>query len=409
MDTITQITDRVLESTVTAPATVIKAPPGAGKSYLAALIAGMHTAGLGHSIAIATPTREQGMDLARNITAAYPDVTTVWHAPRPAPGLDHAKSPKDLPAGPHVAVGTLAKWAFYTPDTHEGAYDLLLIDEAWQVTDATLATVAHVAARYVLIGDPGQIAPVVTADMSEWADQPDAPTLPAPEVLAHRHPSTPFFELPSTRRFGPRTAALVSQAFYDFDWDSIAPATTITGTGIPALDEGAEIAASVLPTDPGVGRADPGVAAHIASLAQQIHQHAHITRDGTPEPVGTIYVVAAHIDQVAAVRAATAGMDVVVDTAERLQGRQANVVIAWHPASGSTPIGAFQRDTGRLCVMLSRHKAACIVVMREDTLDRLGAYESTGRAVTGADADYLAWRSTRDVTSWLHSTAHRTN
>lgn len=405
MDATTRITDRVLESTISAPATVIKAPPGAGKSYLAALIAGLHTAGLGHSIAIATPTREQGMDLARNITAAYADTLTVWHAPRPAPGLPHAKSPKDLPEGPHVAVGTLAKWAYYTPDTHEGSYDLLLIDEAWQVTDATLATVAHVADRYVLIGDPGQIAPVVTADMSEWADQPDAPTRPAPEVLTYRHPDTPRFELPSTRRFGPRSAELISGAFYDFPWDSIAPLHTVTGSPIPALNDGAEIAASTLPADLGVGRDDPAMAAHIAALAHELHTTTTLTKDGQPQPVGTIYVAAAHIDQVAAARAATAGMDVVVDTAERLQGRESNIVIAWHPASATHEITEFQRDTGRLCVMLSRHKAACILAMREDTPDRLGTYEAAGRAVTGPDTAYQSWQTTTRITSLLADSA----
>lgn len=405
--TTTHITDRILESTITAPATIIKAPPGAGKSYLAALIAGLHTAGLGHSIAIATPTREQGIDLARNITAAYADTLTVWHAPKPAPGLHHAKSPKDLPAGAHVAVGTLAKWAYYTPDKHEGDYDVLLIDEAWQVTDAALATVAHVAPKYVLIGDPGQIAPVITADMTEWADQPDSPTRPAPEVMTYRHRATPVFELPSTRRFGHRSAQLISEAFYDFSWDSIAPQHQITSTPLDALNNGAEIAASTLPPDPEAGRDDPAMAGHIAALAHELQTSATLTREGRPIPVGTIYVAAAHIDQVAAARAATAGLDVVVDTAERLQGRQANVVIAWHPASAAQQVTEFQRDTGRLCVMLSRHKAACVLVMREDTPERLGSYESAGRAVTGPDTAYQSWATTAEVTRALAAQARR--
>lgn len=396
------ITDRVLSATITDPATIIKAPPGAGKSYLAALIAGLHALGLGHSIAIATPTREQGMDLARNITAAYPEALTVWHSPVPAQDLAHAKTAADLPETVHIAVGTLAKWAYYDPDKHEGpTYDLLIVDEAWQVTDAAFATVAHVAPRYVLIGDPGQIAPVVTADMSEWAAQPDAPTLPCPQVLTYRHPDTTVVELPSTRRFGPASAHLLSGAFYDFAWDSIAPTYRVTGGPIQDISDGAEISASLLPSAEGLTRDDPALAAHIAALAAAYQDQATITRDGAEIPVGTIYVPCAHIDQVAAARAATAGLDVVVDTAERLQGRQANVVIAWHPASGLETVTEFQRDTGRLCVAMSRHKAACVVVMRSDTADRLSAYEATGRSVTGPDAAYRAWSTSRAITAHL--------
>lgn len=396
------LTDRILAATVTDPATVIKAPPGAGKSYLAALIAGLNTLGMGRRVAIATPTREQGKDLARNIAAAYPDALTVWHAPTPTEGLPHAKTPADLPATAHVAVGTLAKWSYYDPDKHDGpGYDLLIVDEAWQVTDAAFATVAHVADRYALIGDPGQIAPVVTADMSEWSADPDAPTLPSPQVLTYRRPDTSVFALPDTRRFGPGSAATLSEAFYDFDWGSIAPTYRLTGGPLEQISDGAEITSSTLPAAEGLTRDDPALAAHIAALAAAYQDQATLTVDGRQIPVGTIYVPCAHIDQVAAARAATAGLDVVVDTAERLQGRQANIVIAWHPASGLEAVAEFQRDTGRLCVSMSRHKAACVVVMREDTADRLAAYESTGRSVTGPDETYRAWATSHAVTTRL--------
>src|SRR5690606_2286591 len=64
------------------------------------------------------------------------------------------------------------------------------------------------------------------------------------------------------------------------------------------------------------------------------------------------------------------GIDgVTVDTAERLQGRQADLVFAWHPASGMQASSDFQRDAGRLCVMLSRHKYGAVLVYRDGTLD----------------------------------------
>ena len=396
------LTDAILESALTAPATIIKAPPGAGKSYLAALIAGLNTLGANRSVAIATPTRAQGIDLAQNITTAYPAAHVTWHAPEPAHGLNHTPKVKDLPPGPHIAVGTIAKWGYYTPEKHDGGYDLLIVDEAWQVTDAALATIAHLAPRHVLIGDPGQIAPVVTADMSEWATLPDAPTRPAPETMTYRHPSTPVFQLPATRRFGPDTANVVSTHFYDFDWGTVAEPHTLVmphHTGIDTHD--VQITASTLQADHTVTRADPEMAGHLAKLAQTISTEGHIQTPYGSHPVGTIYIAAAHVDQVAAARAATAGMNVVVDTAERLQGRQTEVVLVWHPVSGQETATDFQRDTGRLCVMLSRHKAACIVAMREDTPAALNDYASAGRTVSGTDTGYQSWATAREVTATL--------
>lgn len=403
------LSDTILESTLSAPATIIKAPPGAGKSYLAALIAGLNGIGAHRSVAIATPTREQGIDLAGNISAGYPNLPVIWHAPKPSPGLAHVASPKDLPETPHVAVGTIAKWSYYySAEKHPGGYDLLIVDEAWQVTDAALATIAHVAPRFVLIGDPGQIAPVVTADMSEWTAQADAPTRPAPEVMGHRHPQTPIFQLPDTRRFGADSAEVVSQHFYDFNWGTIAEPHRLYVPQTPALEplhDGLGIIATALPAETATTRADPATAAHLAELAANISAHGTIATPHGRTPVGTIYIAAAHIDQVAAARAATAGLDVIVDTAERLQGRQAEVVLVWHPASGLESVTDFQRDTGRLCVMLSRHKAACIVAMREDTPAMLEGYETSGRAVAGADQSFRSWATARNVTGLLSERA----
>ena len=55
--------------------------------------------------------------------------------------------------------------------------------------------------------------------------------------------------------------------------------------------------------------------------------------------------------------------------------------------------------------MLSRHKAACILAMREDTPDRLGTYEAAGRAVTGPDTAYQSWQTTTRITEQLADSA----
>lgn len=40
-------------------------------------------------------------------------------------------------------------------------------------------------------------------------------------------------------------------------------------------------------------------------------------------------------------------------------------MFAWHPLAGLSEVDAFHLDPGRLCVMLTRHRHACVVVGRE--------------------------------------------
>ena len=73
-----------------------------------------------------------------------------------------------------------------------------------------------------------------------------------------------------------------------------------------------------------------------------------------------------------------------VDTPERWQGLQRLVTIAVHPLSGMLRPSSFDLETGRLCVMASRHRAGLVVVGRDhigETLDHLivGADQPLGR------------------------------
>jgi hypothetical protein len=77
-----------------------------------------------------------------------------------------------------------------------------------------------------------------------------------------------------------------------------------------------------------------------------------------------IAVGAAHRDQVAAIRAAGLPAEITVDTANRLQGREYDVTIVLHPLSGRRDATAFHLESGRLCVLASRHRHACVVVAR---------------------------------------------
>ena len=66
----------------------------------------------------------------------------------------------------------------------------------------------------------------------------------------------------------------------------------------------------------------------------------------------------------------------VVDTANRLQGREFDVTIMLHPLSGRRDATAFHLEAGRLCVLASRHRHACIVVARAGIPELLDAHPS---------------------------------
>lgn len=400
-----QATRAILEASFANPATICKAPPGAGKSTTCAMVVALHI-DEGHNVAVATPTRAQGRDLALTIAEQYPHVRVIWFGKDGPDDIETISSQADLPHTAHVAVGTVARWGYH----RENGYDLLIVDEAWQVTDTSFAKIAHLAPRIVLMGDPGQIAPVVTVDVAQWAADPDSPVLPAPSALAHRRPSTPIIELPATWRFGPDTARIISAGFYDWTWGSNRPDGRLRIAGHPVLsrlDAATEIVGAELPAKPGVPRSDRELAHSIADMARHARDCGTVVTDAGPRPVREMFVVAAHIDQVAAARAAVSDIpDVTVDTAERLQGRQADLVFAWHPASGMLTASDFQRDAGRLCVMLSRHKYGVVLVYRDGTLDL--PVTATGRTLApGADPIRRALRAQRTLQAVMSTRSAR--
>jgi len=58
------------------------------------------------------------------------------------------------------------------------------------MTFADLGGLAPLSAQVVLVGDPGQIAPVVTGDSRRWRDIPAGPQRAAPEALVAAYPES---------------------------------------------------------------------------------------------------------------------------------------------------------------------------------------------------------------------------
>lgn len=406
-----------------APAVIVDSPPGAGKSYLVEVVSSMAVEDLDLRVAVACQTVVQTVDLSVRIARAFPSMTVFLLTrsggtrPPQANGLLNlmvVDSYKDLPDGSHVAVATSAKWANVPVDGYEA--DLLVLDEAYQMTNATYGLVSGVAPRHLLVGDPGQIAPVTTAPTERWADMANGPHVPAPVALLNlRGGDCKVVRLPATRRLGQATTDLVQPAFYpDLAFRSIRPERRLVVDEVAAPRIAEALSGSnpeigyVELTSERAGVADRGFARAIAELVRQVCAGAEVEQeDGvrvpvTPDRVG---VVVPHVVQSAMVRAelGTEFGDVMVDTTERHQGLERDFMVALHPLAGRVEATDFARDGGRMCVMLSRHRAACVVVGQVGTMEvlaRSGAGRSRPVAVAGSQA-YRGWAAHRTVLEHL--------
>jgi hypothetical protein len=271
------------------------------------------------------------------------------------------------------------------------------------------------------VGDPGQIRPVVRADVTRWSGDPAGPHVPAPRALLATHPDVRRITLPVSRRLVDDSARLVRRAFYpDLEfaaleraWDRRVEFRRLTAAHplddvLRLAEAGKTIAMLELPAAPPV-TADDEIASTIAALlARMVERGAHlITPDGTRRvDAERLGVVCAHRAQVRAVRARLGlgfARHVLVETANRYQGLERDIVIVWHPLAGRSSVRDFHVDAGRFCVMLSRHRAACIVVGRAGTEALLDRYMPGDPPPLGIEADdeYEGWLAHRAVLARL--------
>lgn len=368
---------------------VVKAPPGSGKTSLL-----LEAAAFGRSrrlrVAIATQTNAQADDICRRFARDYPKLSVIRLSSRPSGPLGdritEEHDAKKLPSGPSVVVGTAAKWglaSIFEP------YDFVFVEEAWQLKFVDFILLAQVSERFVLIGDPGQIPPVVTINTARWDTSPRAPHRAAPEiVLEDEGFSGLSLSLPATRRLPYDTTNLV-RPFYEFDFGSAAGpgerAVVTPKNGRDAIDA----AIDSLSTGTAVGytlptadfgpplEEDEGVARAVVEIALRLlNRGSRASIGGKETPLNTDQIglcATHHVMNAAMERQLPKNLRgrIRVDTPERWQGLEREAMVVVHPLSGVTEPSAFDLETGRLCVMASRHRAGLIVVSRDHLLDTL--------------------------------------
>ncbi|MFD7402641.1 AAA domain-containing protein [Streptomyces sp. NPDC059866] len=425
-------TEAILHDTLHGPhrGVVVDSPPGAGKSTLV-VRAALELAGTGRSLMVIAQTNAQVDDLVLRLAEKNPELPVGRLHSSDADPYDKALD--DLPqvrksakaaelTGLPVVISTAAKWGHVKVD---GPWRHAIVDEAYQMRSDSLLAVAGLFERALFVGDPGQLDPFAIVGSEQWAGLSYDPSASAVSTLLAHNPDLPQHRLPVSWRLPASAAPLVSDAFYPYT-----PFRSGTGHGdrrltfgVPSdgsgpdrvIDEAAESGWGLLELPARhTPRTDPEAVRAVATVVRRLlDRGGAATSERSPEAApltaDRIAVGTAHRDQAAAVRAALAELgvsDVTVDTANRLQGREYDVTVVLHPLSGRPDATAFHLETGRLCVLASRHRHACIVVCRAGVSDLLDDYPSTEPVQLGTVVKFPdGWEANHAVLA--HLAEHR--
>jgi hypothetical protein len=428
-----RVTGEILHDTMTGAhrGVVVDSPPGAGKSTLV-VRAALELADAGRPLMVVAQTNAQVDDLVLRLHEKRPDLPVGRLHSSDADAYDKALEDLDnvllsdkapALAGLPVVISTAAKWGHVKPsDAH---WEQAIVDEAYQMRSDALLTVAGLFDRALFVGDPGQLDPFSVVGAEQWAGLSYDPSASAVTTLLAHNPGLPQHRLPVSWRLPASAAPLVSDAFYPYTpfRAGTGPDDRRLSFGVPSdgsgpdrvIDEAALSGWGLLELPPRLTpRTDPEAVRAVATVVRRLlDRGGAAVSERSPDPVpltaDRVAVGTAHRDQAAAVRAALAELgvrDVVVDTANRLQGREYDVTVVLHPLSGRPDATAFHLETGRLCVLASRHRHACIVVCRAGVADLLDDHPSTEPVQLGVTVKFPdGWEANHAVLS--HLAEHR--
>jgi hypothetical protein len=363
---------------------VVDSPPGAGKSTLVVHTA-VSLATDGERLMIVAQTNEQVDDLTRNLAARLPDglvvgrlISSTYRPPADLIALTNVMVDQDPGAlgSCEVIVATAARFAY----VKDGTWPWAIVDEAYQMRSDALLAIAPRFDRALFVGDPGQLDPFSVVQNDRWRGLSWDPMQSAVAGLLRSNPDLPVHRLPVSWRLPASAEQVVATAFYPYNGfrTDAGPADRELTFSTRAFGHSAVDA--VLARAAGTGwaywelparhttRTDAEAVCAVADVTRRVLERGTVARshDGTrPVTARRVAVGTAHRDQAAALREALADLpEVTVSTANRLQGREYDVTVILHPLSGRRDATAFHLEAGRLCVLTSRHRQACVVVGR---------------------------------------------
>jgi predicted RecB family nuclease len=338
----------------------VQGPPGAGKTWTGSQIAA-HLLELGRRVGVVAPTHKAIHNLLEEIETA---ATPVRALKKCSPGDPETKyegawieNEHELAPflDPEVRLLAGTAWLFARKEL-DGQLDVLVIDEAGQMSLADALAVGTAARNIVLLGDPLQLAQVsqgvhpggTGCSVLEHLLGDDATVLPDRGLFLER-----------TRRMHPDVCRFVSEVIYD---GRLLPLEGLERQRVDGI--GAGIRHLVVEHD-GNSQASPEEADAIAAEIKQLVGHAYTPANGPSRPLRheDVMVVAPYNTQVRCLRARLPEA-VRVGTVDKFQGQQAPVVFYSTTSSSGTEIPRgleFLLSRNRLNVAISR--AQCLAYM----------------------------------------------
>lgn len=355
----------------------IQGPPGTGKTYTGAhMICALVRAGrkvgvvaVGHTVVhnllekVADTAAEASQTLRiahRSASASDKGYYTGSRDIANVSSYDYVRS--SLADGQTDVLGG-TQWMWARPDFRDSV-DVLVVDEAGQMSLANVLASAQAARNLVLLGDPQQL------------EQPIQSTHPeGSEVAALRHWLGPHDTMPAeaglfldvTWRLHPDICTFTSKVYYE-DRLRARP-----GLELQAVNDAGDLSGSGLRFVPVVHEGNSARAleevAEIEALVRRLTEDGvtwtsmnDTTRQLTP---ADILIVAPYNAQVAALNARLPQMAGRIGTVDRFQGQEAVVVIYSMTSSSAedAPRGMeFLYNPNRFNVATSRARALCLLV-----------------------------------------------
>ncbi len=350
----------------------VQGPPGAGKTYTGARMI-CELVSRGARVGITANSHKVIVNLLQEVLSAADERGMVVNAVRKTSSNSNDESPDprviltgsnaavfaELEGGCQVAAGTAWLWA---REEARDSVDVLVVDEAAQMSLANVLAISHAAPNVVLLGDPQQL------DQPTQGTHPDGTGVSA---LAHLlgEQQTIVAEqglfLEETWRLHPDICAFTSEAFYEerlssrfgLDQQQVISEGPISGTGLrlaPVSHHGNQSSSDE--------EAD-AVAALVSSLVDS--RSYWVNQHGAENPITLedVLIIAPYNAQVFKVQERLPGAR--VGTVDKFQGQEAPVVI--YTMATSTPDDAphgmeFLYSLNRLNVATSRARCICVLV-----------------------------------------------
>ena len=353
----------------------IQGPPGTGKTYTGAQITcALVRAGLkvgvtavSHKVVVnlLEATSKQAHEDGLHISLVHRQrgqYEGEWGIQR---DYDYGTVRAGLGDGTTTVLGATA-WCWAKPE-FEQSIDVLIVDEAGQMSLANVLACAPAARSVVLLGDPQQL------EQPLQSSHPEGSEVSALYHLlngAHTMPPNQGLFLGQTYRLHPNIARFTSEIYYEgrlealpgLERQAIVPRengeSDLTGSGflyIPVAHEGNQARA-------------PEEIERIRRLVGELLGHSSWRdRDGSVSPLtpNDILIVAPYNAQVSALAEALPDLANRIGTVDRFQGQEAPVVM--YSMTSSSPDDAprgmeFLYNRFRFNVATSRARALCILV-----------------------------------------------